>query len=362
MRNQRPNAFIVSLVMIPLFSCNAPDGGAGATSSGAGSASTTSGALSAKISLIASSVGFAGVPNLVVDSKGNVYYPNTNESFIGKISPTGAQTVFAGSASLVAPSSIVDGLGAAATFGRPYALAIDSTDTIYVLDYGYTFIRKITPNGNVTTTAAPLNGLECLGFAVDPSGNFYCSETNPGGWTSANLITKITPAGAASTLAGSGSAGDVNGSGGSASFNNPRNLASDSFGNIYVADIGNFLIRKITPAGNVTTFAGSGAQRNEDGVGTAASFYFYQNLGWMTIDGSGNLYVGDADGATGYIRRISPSGAVNTICGNGSTSQINQGYCDNSGVWVNEGIAVSSSGVIYFGAASQLFSISSANE
>jgi sugar lactone lactonase YvrE len=140
------------------------------------------------------------------------------------------------------------------------------------------------------------------GIALDAAGNIYIADTYN------NVIRKITPSGDVSTLAGSGSSGNDNGVGTSASFSSPMGVAVDSSNNIYVADTGNNLIRKISPSGDVTTLAGSGFPGTADGTGTAATFY--QPLG-INVDSSGNLYV--ADSGYNLIRKISPADVVTTI-------------------------------------------------
>ena len=125
-------------------------------------------------------------------------------------------------------------------------------------------------------------------------------------------IRQITPAGVVTTFAGSGAASSTDGTGTAASFNAPNGLAFDRAGNLYVAEqIGN-RIRRITPAGVVTTFAGSGTQVSTDGTGTAASFntpYF------LAFDSAGNLFVGESSGRK--IRKITPAGVVTTFAGTG---------------------------------------------
>jgi sugar lactone lactonase YvrE len=129
--------------------------------------------------------------------------------------------------------------------------------------------------------------------AVDSSGNVYVGDT------SNNRIRKITAAGVVTTLAGSGTATFADGTGTAASFHFPYGVAVDSSGNVYVADTGNCRIRKITAGGVVTTLAGSGTATFADGTGTAASFDF--PIG-EAVDSSGNLYVGDM--SNNRIRKI----------------------------------------------------------
>lgn len=175
--------------------------------------------------------------------------------------------------------------------------------------------------GNIdgTGTAASFNLPR--GVAVDGSGNVYVADGNN------NAIRKITPAGVVSTLA--------------SSFSNPIGVAVDSSGNVYVADSGNNEIRKITPAGVVSTLAGTGFQGNANGIGPLASFYFPRGV---AVDSSGNVYVSDSN--NNEIRKITPGGLVSTLAGSGSA-----GNSDGSGTAASfsdpYGIAVDSSGNVY---------------
>ena len=150
-----------------------------------------------------------------------------------------------------------------------------------------------------------------------------------------------TIVGQVSTLAGSGTQGSANGSGTGASFGLMTGVAVDSSGNLYVADTSNFLIRKITPAGFVTTFAGTGSSGSADGTGTAASFKVPVGV---AVDSSGNVYVVDA--GTLSIRKITPAGVVTTFAGSGTS-----GVADGTGTAASfngpMGIAVDSSGNLY---------------
>ena len=235
-------------------------------------------------------------------------------------------------------SGSADGLGTAASFNIPVFLAPDAAGNLYVSDLVNNMIRKITPAGSVSTLADVSAGFnEPAGIAVDPSGNVYVAENEN------HRIRKITPAGVVSTVAGSdsGERGNTNGSGAAARFNAPAGLTLDAAGNLYVSDNGNKQIRKITPAGEVSTFAGSGIFGSTDGNGTSASFK--SPIG-IVIDASGNLYV--ADSRSNLIRKISPTGDVSTFAGSGAEGSTN-GNGTLASFNAPEGIAIDASGNLY---------------
>ena len=153
---------------------------------------------------------------------------------------------------------------------------------------------------------------------MDGAGNLYVADA------SNNVIRKITPAGLITTFAGSaGVAGAQDGTGTNALFNQPNAVAVDSAGNVYVADTGNATIRKIGPSGVVITLAGTAASRgNVDGAGAAARFS--SPIG-LTVDSSGNVYVTDA--YTDTIRKVNSAGTVSTIAGTALT----RGDADGTG-------------------------------
>ena len=279
------------------------------------------------------------------DASGNVYVADDGNSIIRKIDQNGVVTTFAGSGFY----GSINGNGTAASFNGPKGLATDILGNVYVADSFNNLIRKIDPSGNVTTFAGSgaqgaNNGIGLAasfyypkGVATDLAGNVYVADAGN------NLIRKIDPTGMVTTLAGSGNYGSSNGLGTSASFSNPIGIAADASGNIYVADSYNNLIRKIDPSGNVTTLAGSGASGSSNGIGAAASF---NNPTAVAIDVAGNVYV--ADTYNQLIRKIDPSGVVTTIAGNKSQGAINGNGSSTSFNYL-QGIAIDGAGYLYIG-------------
>lgn len=281
--------------------------------------------------------------DVVIDASGNIYVADSGNNMIRKITSAGVVSLFVGN---IAGGS-ADGAGSAASFHYPYSLAIDAAGNLYLSDQGNQKIRKITPAGVVTTLAGTgqvgsNNGAgdqatfyAPTGIIVDATGNVYVSDQGN------NIIRKITPAGVVSTFAGSGVSGSTDGTGTAASFFAPAGLAIDASENIYVADLFNNKIRKITPAGVVTTFAGSGNAGLVNGTGTAAKFYAPAGLG---ADATGNIYV--AESGNNVIRKISQAGEVTTFAGSGLAGSSNASLtvADFNGP---TGVAVSSSNVVY---------------
>jgi len=237
---------------------------------------------------------------VTVDGSGNVYVGEYGNSIVRKITPAGVVSTLAGSAGIYAWA---DGTGSAALFDCPLGVAVDGSGNVYAADSNNNVIRKITPAGVVSTLAGSFN--HPCGVAVDGSGNVYVADSD-------NTIRKITPAGVVSTLAGlGGGSGSADGAGSAAHFYFPCGVAVDGSGNVYVADSGNDTIRKITPAGVVSTLAGLARKAGSaDGTGGAARFNVPSGV---AVDGSGNVYVADTSNHT--IRKITPEGVVSTLAG-----------------------------------------------
>ena len=240
---------------------------------------------------------------VAVDGLGNIYVADTDNNRIRKITPGGVVSTFAGTGT----AGNMDGAGNVAQFRAPQGVAVDGLGNIYVADTGNHHIRKITSGGVVTTLAGTASP---AGVVVDVSGNVYVTDANN------HRIRKITSGGVVSTLAGTGTAGNTDGAGNVAQFNEPSGLAVDSSGFVYVADKDNHRIRKITPSGVVSTLAGTGTQGDMDGVGNIAQFNEPRGV---AVDSVGNVYVTDTDNHR--IRRlIIESATFDPICTNGTPS------------------------------------------
>ena len=301
---------------------------------------------------------FNGPKGIAVDASGTLFVTDTGNGTVRRITPAGVVTTLAGKAGAI---NISDGTGSNARLWTPDGIVIGGASVLYVTDYTAQNIRKVTTSGVVTTLAgSPLSSsaqtvavhssgdmvvvdsaqhtvtristnktavsvygeLNVSGSAdgsgskarfnfpssaaFDASGNIYVADGGN------HTIRKINPAGVVTTLAGSsGMAGAANGTGVAARFNSPLGIVADSAANLYVSDQASNTIRKITPAGLVSTFAGSpGVSGSDDGLGNAARF----NVPYgFAIDANNNVIV--ADSGNGTLRHITPSGNVTTIAG-----------------------------------------------
>ena len=268
---------------------------------------------------------------ITIDQNGVLYVADTDNHTIRKITPAGVVTTLAGAAGA---KGNVDGKGSEARFNAPSGIAADREGVLYVADSRNNIIRKIDSQGMVTTLAGQA-GVEGnndgdaktarfnnpYGITVDGAHNLFVTDGDN------DTVRKITPNGAVTTLGGkAGEMGTANGSSKVARFRAPRGITVDKAGNVYVCDAGNNTIRKITPNGTVSLLAGNDAppevktgetpgqsyvvKRFSDGKGSAAGFE--RPIG-MTIEAGGALLV--TDSGNGTLRRITPDGTVTTLAG-----------------------------------------------
>lgn len=259
---------------------------------------------------------FDNPQGVAVDSAGNVYVADTGHNTIQEISTTFEVTTVAGRSGV---GGYLDGTGGAALFNKPEGVAVDGAGNLYVADTGNGVIREISPGGVVTTLAGEAGtsgGVDSIGLhstfnqpagvAVDRSGNVYVADTGN------SIIREIDTSAKhmVTTFAGLHpmAAGSTNGPAASARFNEPQGIAVDGAGNLYIADTGNSLVRKIS-AGNVSTLAPSASFSGPKGI--AADF-------------NGNAYVADTGNLT--IEEIASGGTLTTLAGTtgivGSANQV----------------------------------------
>jgi sugar lactone lactonase YvrE len=291
---------------------------------------------------------------LGTDADDNVYVADQYNHAIRKITPDGNVTTIAGAKVVINEieyplATSVDGTGTEASFNTPMGVAVDNDGNIFVAEQFSSKIRKITPAGVTTTFAGSgIQGMDDgIGTAASFSQPIAVALSNDGNTLFVadyinNVIRKvITSTAEVSIFAGTGASGSDDGAGTTASFNGATGLVVDAAGNVFVADQSNNKIRKITAAGVVSTFAGSGNEGAADGQGTAASF---NSPTGIAIDGAGNLYV--ADQYNYSIRKITPTGLVSTIAGNGTDGAVN-GLGSEASFSSPTGVAVDSKGNLY---------------
>ncbi len=231
---------------------------------------------------------------------GLVYVADRSNGRIRSITSQGLVLSLAGSGS----AGFKDGKGAAAQFNQPWDVAASPEGVLYVADYNNNRVRKVLPNGLVTTLAGSGSGKSVDGkggqasfhqprsMAVAPDGMVFVAE-----WGSSHRIRRVTPGGIVTTIAGGGS-GMFDGPAGQSRFANPAGLAFDSAGNLFVADHGNHRVRRLT-GGFVSTLAGFGQSGFQDGTAEKARFHHPQGVG---ADVYGRVYV--ADTSNHRVRKI----------------------------------------------------------
>jgi hypothetical protein len=316
---------------------------------------------------------FAGPLGVTVDSRGNLYVADTDNSTIRKLTPKGSDWVTSTIVGLAGSSGSADGTNSDASFDYPSALTVDSSGNVYVADTWNGAIRKVTQVGTdwVTSTIAGLAGVSYeivdgtnsdarfilpRGIAVSRKGDIYVADrrTNPYGFADNSTIRMLTPLGAdwvTTTIAGdiAHGYGSNDGTNSTARFTSPSGAAVDSAGNLYVADNGNDTIRKLTPIGTnwvTSTIAGlAGNSGGNDGTNSDARF---DGPSGVAVDSVGNVYVADSRNDT--IRKLTPVGTnwvTSTIAGLAGKWGSDDGTNSDARFDGPSGVAVDSGGNLY---------------
>jgi len=300
---------------------------------------------------------------IAVDSAGNLYIADFENYRIRKAvsrGGSGAISTIVGSGGLSYSGD--GGQAAKAQLNQPQSVAADAAGNLYIADTANHVVRKVTAAGAISTlagngtagfggdggvgTSAQLNAPQ--GLALDGAGNLYIADTGNA------RVRKVTAAGTISTYAGSGTAG-FGGDGAAASsaqLNIPIGLAVDSGGNLYIADYGNNVVRKVAPGGTISTVAGTGLQSygGDGGVATKAGLHGPQAV---AVDGGGNLYI--ADSQNNRVRLVTPAGNIATVAGTGLPGYTGDGHLATVAQIVSpSGVVVDSSGGVYITDSSSL--------
>jgi hypothetical protein len=259
------------------------------------------------------------------DAQGNLFIADYTSHVIRKLTPAGVLTTIAGTGA----AGYLDAKPNQAMFNRPAGIAYDQqADVLYISDNGNHCIRKLDLGAGVVTTFAgfPQAGFNDatgqqaqfnlpVGLAIDQQGNLFVGDLGN------HRLRRITPGAVVTTFAGSGSAGFADGGSKAAQFNGIAGVAVSSSGFVYVADGLNHRIRRVDGQGNVSTLAGNGTVGFVNGNGTVARFSTPYSV---SCNQGGEVYVADFNNHS--IRKITPAGDVTTVAGNGAS-----GFVDGAG-------------------------------
>ena len=293
----------------------------------------------------------SGPDAVAVDGRGNVYIADRENNRVRRVSASGTITTIAGTG--VAGFSGDGGPATAAQLNLPSGVAVDARGTVYIADLANNRVRAVNPAGTIVTiagtgvrgitgnggpaTSAQLNSPG--GVAVDGKGNVYFAE--------GARVRKVGSDGTITTVAGTGVRG-FSGDGGlatAARLNGPEGVAVDALGSVYVADYSNSRVRKVSPAGTITTIAGNGRTGVAGDGGPANEARVSAPVG-VAVDQRGNVYISDEIGQR--VRMVGRNGTITTIAGTaGAGSSGDGGPATSARLNVPYGVAVDGNGDVY---------------
>ena len=288
-----------------------------------------------------------------MDISGNVYIADTENNKIRMVSRTGIITTIAGTGT--AGSNGDGGAATSAQLNSPFGVSVDISGNMYIADYYNSKIRKVTSTGIITTfagggdsgssgnggaaTSARLHN--AWGVSLDISGSVYIADLGN------HKIRKVTSTGIITTIAGTGTAGS-SGDGGaatSAQLYYPAEVSVDISGNVYIADSDNHKIRKVTSTGIIATIAGTGTAGSSGDGGAATSAQLNSPTG-VSVDVSGSVYI--AEFGDHKIRMVTSTGIITTIAGTGTPGTSGDGGAATSAqLRCPSGVSVDISGIVY---------------
>jgi sugar lactone lactonase YvrE len=310
-----------------------------ASAAGEGPVCTTQASL---LCIVAGSLGQSGTPTpgpatnsdlhgpsgVAVDAGGNLYIADSGNNVVEEVTPSGALSVVAGTGSNAAPPT--PGPATSSDLGGPSGVAVDAGGDLYIADYDYHVVVEVTPTGTLSVVAgtgnwgAPTPGpaTSCdiespTGLALDGSGNLYITDLGN------DVVEKVTPSGTLSVVAGTGTGGSPTpGPATSSDLQAPVGVAVDSAGNLYIADADNYGVERVTPTGTLSVVAAGGGLP----IGVA-------------VDSAGNLYI--SDWSTDVVEELTPAGTVSLVAGTSGGETYPGSQIDLHGV------AVDSAGNLY---------------
>ena len=291
--------------------------------------------------------------DVVVDRSGNIFISDDNQ-YIRKLAPSGIITSIAGVG--ISGYSGDGGPATDAEINYSGGMAVDNSGNLYFTDYLNSRVRIITPAGIINTiagtgtpgfsgdggpaTAAMLNGPESI--AIDLADNIYIAEAGN------SIVRKISPSGIISTYAGTGTSVGSTGDGGPATaalLAGPSGIAVDDTGNVYIADLGNSKVRKISVSGTITTIGGTGGH-GFGGDGGPATSAIFSNPYDVAVDYLGNVYIADAGNSR--VRMINPTGIISTVAGSTSSGYSGDGGAATAAeLFSDKGVSIDRCGNLY---------------
>ncbi len=308
----------------------------------------------------ATSAQFGYLQGLAVDGAGNLFIADSGNNRVRKVSPSGIIATVAGNGSLGFSGD--GGPATSAQLNNPWGVAVDGAGNLYIADSGNQRVRKVSPGGIITTvvgngargglsgdggpaTSAQVSYLQ--GLAVNGAGNLFIVDP------ANRRVRKVSTDGIIITVAGNGTDAFVSGFSGdggpatSAQLNRPNSVAVDAAGNLFIGDSGNNRVRKVSPSGIITTVAGNGTSGYSGDGGPATSAQM-SDLAGIAVDGAGNLFIGD--NGNHRVRKVSPTGIITTVAGNGTFAYSGDGGpATSAALGFPSSVAVDAKGNLFIG-------------